>query len=568
MINFDSLTLKALLEEITPVTENARVQKIRQPNRQELILTLRSNSKNHTLFISIKPSFAHICLLEEENKNYRLFDFPQSPPMFCMLLRKYLENAKIEKVVQPEHERIVEFYFTAYGELGESIKLVLAAELMGKHSNMILYNAKDKRIIGCAHNVGEEKSKERELAGGFNYVYPPQYYKKDILKISAEEFINLSKSINTTFYNWLNETFYDISVPLAKEVCKSFNIHTEKDFGFTISKEILEQIFSRLKEILSLKKLSPCISDDFQEFSLNGTYNTKCRSVNSMVDLYFGKNTFDELIERKKRCLKSTIDREIKKIKRLEKKLSAEENSEEKILMYKKFADTLMANVYLKTVNDNKIELADVYTGKILKIDVDSALSVSDNAQNYYKLYNKAKKTKENNEIILNKYKTKENYLLSIKSAIMLSTGYDTLVEIEEEIADLLQKSEKKQPGKAQKTVVEKTEAEGFEIYIGKNNKQNDYVVSKLAFPEDFWFHVHGDFGSHVLVKNKLKLETLPDEIILKAALLAAKYSERKNDKKVNVIYTKRKYLRKPPGANPGYVTYKNEREITVEIPL
>ena len=566
MINFDSLTLKALLNEICPFLENSRVQKIRQPNRQELILTLRSNSKNHTLFISTKPSFAHLCLLEEENKKYRLFDFPQSPPMFCMLLRKYLENAKIEKVIQPEHERIVEFYFTAYGELGESIKLVLAVELMGKHSNMILYNVENKIIIGCAHNVGEEKSKTRELAGGLNYVYPPKYYKKDIINLSFEEFFNLSKSINTTFPNWLNETFYDISIPLAKEVCQQLNIPVEKNFGFAISKDVLIKVFEKLKNVLSLKDPKPSISKDFEEFSLSGIYENKAKNINNMVDLYFGKNSFEELLNRKRQNLKSITDREIKKVKRLIKKLSIGDNFEEKILLYKQIADTLMANIYLNIPIKNKIELSNVHTGENLVIELDTALSVNDNAQNYYKLYAKSKRTKETNKALFEKYKEKENYLLSIKSAIELAQDMETLLEIEEETLQFLPKQIAKPLLKQKKTIIECIEESGYEIFIGKNNKQNDYIVSKLSSPEDFWFHVHGDFGSHVLVKNKKKEETLPDEILLKASKLAAKYSERKNDSKINVIYTKRKYLRKPPAANLGYVTYKNEKEITVEL--
>ena len=566
MINFDSLTLKALLSEISPIIENSRVQKIRQPNRQELLLTLRNNSKNHTLFISTKPSFAHICLLEDKNKIYRIFDFPTSPPMFCMLLRKYLENAKIEKVVQPDHERIVEFYFTAYGELGESIKLILAVELMGKHSNMILYNADTKIIVGCAHNVGEEKSKTRELAGGLSYVYPPKYYKKDISLISKEEFLSLSKSINTTFPNWLNETFYDISIPLAIEICKSLNIPSEKDFGFAVSKEVLENVFEKAKEILSLEKICPTISADFEEFSLNGFYENNCQNVNDMTDLYFGKNSFEELLERKRKNLKSLIDREVKKVKRLIKKLSVGEDFEEKILLYKQTADTLMANIYLKNFEKSKIELNNVHTGENIVIEVDTALSVNDNAQNYYKLYAKAKRTKETNEELFEKYKEKENYLLSIKSSTELAQDMETLSEIEEETSQFMPKQKIKTSSKPKKITVENLEKDGYEIFIGKNNKQNDYIVSKLSSPEDFWFHVHGDFGSHVLVKNKKREETLPDEILLFASKLAGKYSERRNDAKINVIYTKRKYLRKPPGANLGYVTYKNEKEITVEL--
>ena len=566
MINFDSLTLKALLGEIAPIIENSRVQKIRQPNRQELILTLRSNSKNHTLFISTKPSFAHICLLEEKNKKYRIFDFPQSPPMFCMLLRKYLENAKIEKVIQPEHERIIEFYFTSYGELGESIKLILAIELMGKHSNMILYNEENKNIVGCAHNVGEEKSKTRELAGGLNYVYPPKYFKKDIFSVSKEEFFSLAKSIDTTFPNWLNETFYDISIPLAKELCEKANIPTDKDIGIAISKETILKIYDNITATLSLKNICPSVSADFEEFSLNGFLEIKNDSVNSMVDLYFGKNSFKEIIERKRKSLNSIADREIKKIKRLIKKLSVGKDFEEKILLYKQIADTLMVNIYLKKFSENKVKLNNIHTGEDITIELDTALSLNENAQNYYKLYSKSKKTKETNEKLLEKYQEKENYLLGIKSEIELAEDMELFSEIEEELSQFLPKQNKKFSEKIKKTVVECIEKDSYEIFIGKNNKQNDYIVSKLSAPEDFWFHVHGNFGSHVIVKNKKREETLPDNVLFFAAKLAARYSEKKNDAKIDVIYTKRKYLRKPPGANLGYVTYKNEKELTVEL--
>ena len=565
MINFDSLTLTGLMNEIRPIIENARVQKIRQPSRRELILTLRNNSKNHTLFISIKPSFAHLCLLEEDNKKYRPSDFPQSPPMFCMLLRKYLENSKIEKVVQPPHERIIEFYFTATGELGERINLVLAIELMGKHSNMILYNADNKIIVGCAHNVGEEKSKNRELAGGLTYIYPPKYYKTNLLEITEENFLNYAKVIDTTFYNWLNEKFYDISVPLAKEICAKYNIPTDKNLGFVLDKTILGNIFNELRKILSLKNPTPTIKEDFQEFSLTGIYNNKLETINAMVDLYFGKNSFDEILERQRKSLLSIVEREFKKIKRLMKKLSLGEEFEAKIKLYKEIADTLMANIYLKNPTENKIKLLNVHTNEEILIEVDSALSINDNAQNYYKLYAKSKKTKETNEELFLKYKEKENYLLSIKSTINLATEKETLDEIEEEVNILNPLKHSANKGaKKTKTIIEKIELGDFQIFVGKNNKQNDYIVSKLAAPEDFWFHVHGDFGSHILVKSKYKNDFLPDEILLKAATLAAQYSERRNDGKINVIYTKRKYLRKPPNSNLGYVTYKNEKEITI----
>ena len=174
MITLDSVTLKSWLEENSAYLNGARIQKIQQPTRREFVFTLRNSGETRKLYINIDPQFFHVCFMTQENEERRLIEIPQKPPMFCMLLRKYIENARVSKVNQPEFERILEFYIEAYNELSEKIYLCLAIELMGKHSNVILYNHDTNVIIGCAHNVGAEKSREREMAGGLPYVYPPK----------------------------------------------------------------------------------------------------------------------------------------------------------------------------------------------------------------------------------------------------------------------------------------------------------------------------------------------------------------------------------------------------------
>ncbi|MBO5435511.1 NFACT family protein, partial [bacterium] len=186
MITFDSLTLKAWIEENRTFLTGARIQKIQQPTRKDFVLTIRSNGETRKLYININPQFHHLCFMNKENEAKRLIEIPQKPPMFCMLLRKYLENAVISKVNQPPNERILEFYIETYNELSEKIYLCLAIELMGKHSNVVLYSDDTNVIIGCAHNVGAEKSREREMAGTLPYVYPPKQIKTDILSYNGE----------------------------------------------------------------------------------------------------------------------------------------------------------------------------------------------------------------------------------------------------------------------------------------------------------------------------------------------------------------------------------------------
>lgn len=193
MITFDSLTLKAWLEENQEYLKGARIQKIQQPTRRDFVFSIRKGGETKKLYININPQCYHVCFMNKENEAKRLIEIPQKPPMFCMLLRKYLENAVISKVEQPPYERILEFYIETFNELSEKIYLCLAIELMGKHSNVILYSYDTNMIIGCAHNVGAEKSKEREMAGGLPYIYPPGrpknwYSNENSLSVECDDF--------------------------------------------------------------------------------------------------------------------------------------------------------------------------------------------------------------------------------------------------------------------------------------------------------------------------------------------------------------------------------------------
>lgn len=202
MITFDLLTLQAFKDEQIQFLSGARINKIQQPTRREFIFTLRNNSESRQLYVNINPQFYHACFMSKENYAKRVLEIPQKPPMFCMLLRKYLENSRIAKVNQPENERILEFYIETYNELGEKIYLCLAFEFMGKHSNVILYNYDTNMIIGCAHNVGAEKSREREIYGGLPYVYPPKQLKNDKAWTSLLETYNGDESVNDFIDNY------------------------------------------------------------------------------------------------------------------------------------------------------------------------------------------------------------------------------------------------------------------------------------------------------------------------------------------------------------------------------
>ena len=528
MITFDSLTLKAWIEENNEFLTGARIQKIQQPTRKDFVLTLRSKGESKKLYININPQFHHICFMSKENEEKRLIEIPQKPPMFCMLLRKYLENALISRVNQPPYERILEFYIETYNELSEKIYLCLAVELMGKHSNVVLYNDDTNIILGCAHNVGAEKSREREMAGTLPYIYPPKQNKTDILTYNGEiDFQTLDKN----FY-WFSKSFVSQTKGCSLE---------------------------QLKDFVRLKNLSPVIGEDFKVYTLFSTLlqnSVKQNSVNEMLDNYY---TFYQAKDRFKNLnlhLMTVVNSRLKKLENSIEKMRAQlldiQNSDK----YRLYGDLIMANLYSLKDFVNEITVFDYENNSDLTISLDQSKTLKENANRFYKLYNKSKTKKAKLSEILSEAELSVKYLKEVVYTIESSTDISNLIEIASEL-----EPEKAPKEKLKKSVEpEELTIGGFKVFIGKNNRQNDYIVSKLAKDEDYWFHTKDCPGSHVL----LKCPAPSDELIYECAKIAKEYSSGSNSSKVGVVYTKRKYLRKPPAANLGFVTYRNEKEILV----
>lgn len=529
MITFDSLTLKAWINENSEFLTGARIQKIQQPTRRDFVFSIRKSGETKKFYININPNLHHICFMTKENENRRMIEIPKKPPMFCMLLRKYLENSVIYKVNQPPYERILELYIETFNELSEKIFLCLAIELMGKHSNVVLYNDDTNVIIGCAHNIGSEKSSVREMAGTLPYVYPPKQNKTDILAYNGE--------IN---FDTMSKDFYWIS--------KSF------------ANQVRGKSLDKIKSFINLCGIKPAITSDFKEFSLfeELIYEPVVqKSVNEMIDNYFTHYQEKDKFQSIKTHLESFTKQKIKKFKnslnKLEEQLKREENSDR----YRLFGDLIMANLYNNKDFSPSIDVFDYENNQNITIELDSTKTLKENANTFYKLYNKSKTSKqklgEMKEFLTEQLAYFEQVLYSINCASNIAD----LIEIKNEIM----------PENTEKNVKhasiepEKTKIDGYTVYIGKNNRQNDYIISKLAKDDDLWFHTKDCAGSHVL----LKCENPPDNVILHCAKLAKAYSSAPDSSKIGVIYTKRKYLRKPPKANLGYVTYKNEKEIVID---
>ena len=470
MINFDSLTLKYWLDENKEFLEGARIQKIQQPTRRDFVFSIRGKGITKKLYININPQYFHVCFMNKENEDKRLIEIPKKPPMFCMLLRKYLENAVISKVEQPLYERILEFYIETYNELSEKIYLCLAVELMGKYSNVILYNYDTNIILGCAHNVGAEKSKEREMAGGLPYVYP---------------------SGRPT--DW-----YASDDSLAK--------------------------------------------------------NNYSQDINSVIDNYYSDCIYSDKFMRLKDACKQIVNSKLKKDKNSLKKMQYRLDKEFDSDKYRLYGDLIMANLYNSEDYSKFISVYDYENNKDIKIELDETQTLKENANRFYKLYNKGKNTITKLTELTAELKEKVSYYEQILYSLDIATSISDLMQIKLEIEPEKVKKE------YSKSAIEPMELsiEGYRVFVGRNNRQNDFIVSKLSKDEDYWFHTKDCAGSHVL----LKCDNPTDKLLLECAKLAKEYSKGADSSKVGVIYTKRKYLKKPPAANLGYVTYKNEREI------
>lgn len=557
MINIDSLSIKAFLAENIDYFLGARVQKIQQPNRREVIFHLRNKGESKKFYVNINPSFYHICFMSKENDARRHIEIPKAPAMFCMLLRKYMEGAKIVAVEQPEYERIFEIYFEYYDALNEKIKLCLAIELMGKHSNIILYNFDTNVIIGCAHNVGAEKSKERELAGLLPYVYPPKQKRYDILKTSFESFKPIIKEFGLLWDEQLAENFYYLTKPFVKTMINELKISDKP------SPDELLMLYEEIRKIVELKSYTPCVQSDYSEFSIYLVKTAvKFDLINNMLDEYFSYHQQQRLMKNLKSRMLVIINNQLKKLSNLKEKQSIQLTKQDKSIFYKEKGDILMSNLYLIKPNLNKILLND-FQGNPVEIELDSLLSPVENANRYYKLYKKAKASAEYNQKLLEETQKQLDYYFEQKFFAEIADSISDLEEIYSEIKG--EAINNKNQSKKSEINLKTFDIKGFKIYLGKNSVQNDYILSKIASPEDIWFHPLNFAGAHVILKKNNLKEIVPDEVLFEAAKIAKEYSTGKNASKVPIIYTLRKYVKKGTAKHLAFVTYKNETEILVD---
>ena len=578
----DGITVNALVYEFNDILLNGKIDKVYQPQRDELVLTIRNNGQNHRLLMSASSSSPRIHFTNETFAN------PQTPPMFCMLLRKHIGAGKIVKLTQPMLERIITFSIESYNELGDLIIKKLIIEIMGRHSNIILVNQEDK-IIDSIKHVDINVSSVRQVMPGLPYVFPPSQGKENPLTCSKTQIqsIMTNKPTGIKVAKYIVNAFTGISPLIAREICYLALSHTDlyTDELTPAQEEALAQQAYSLFEKVSTKHFSPALLYDMQQNKVVdfaaidiAQYGALIKvapkaSMSEVLDTFYTTRTYQHQISQKSgdllKIIHTNLERCRKKLSLQHDKLKEAKDKE----THKIYGDLITANIYRIAQGMKSVEVENFYQEGMptVVIPLDVKLPPSKNAQKYFNRYTKAKSTEKMVTKQLKLTNQEISYLESIVEAIEKVETPEELNEIREELHEqgyikrIYKKNGKK--AKKEKKLLSKPRhfksSDGFDIYVGKNNKQNDYLSMKFAKDHDLWFHTKTIPGSHVVIKLDNNT-TVPDTTLLEAAMLAAYYSKGKASSNVAVDYTTIRNVKKPAGAKPGMVIYEHYKTVYV----
>lgn len=571
---FDGSVVNSIVHELGGKLINGKIDKIYQTEKDELLITVRSYKDTYRLLLSASSTYPRVHLTEENKSN------PAVPPSFCMLLRKHLLGGRIVAVRQPEFERIIEIDIDSFDEMGYSTHKTLITEIMGRHSNIIFIDKETNRIIDSIKRISFEISSVREILPGGFYEYPPSGDKTNPLSATADSFFggisSLTGSIKAEKY--IMNSYNGISPVIAREICLNAGLDSDTDLK-QCDAEVLKSLyaaFSKFQEAVNRSDFRPNIvykdgkASDFSCFHLaiyKDNEKQDYGSISQTVERFYHEKDSKDRIKQKSgdihKIISNRLDRCYKKLEILSGELQEASDSEK----YKIYGDLIMSNIYYLQKGEEKARLQNYYSpeGEYIEIPMDSRLTPASNAQRYYKHYNKSKNAviKINTQIEENKQEIM--YLETQLDNLDKCTEELELEEIRNELAEQGYAKTRKAAGFKRNKVSKPMRfisSAGLEIYVGKNNVQNDYLTLKFAVNQDLWFHTKDIPGSHVVVKTDGK--EVDDATLLEAANLAAFYSKGRMSSKVPVDYTRRKNVKKPNGAKPGMVIYENNQTIYI----
>ena len=563
----DALCLSGVVHELQNALSGAKIDKIYQPGRDEVVLALRAPAGNVKLLLSANPSHprAHLTQISREN--------PDKPPMFCMLLRKHLSGARLRELVQPPLERVVDLRLEALDELGDRVERRLVLEAMGRHSNLILLDG-EGRIMDCLRRVDSDMSARRQVLPGLFYRLPPAQEKLDpsSLDRAALESALAAAPEESQADKWLLDTFGGLSPLICRELAfraggaTDARLHQMGEGGRSRLLDELEGLLRSVQENsftpVMLEKEGHPSDFTFQPISQYGPA-VSCvpfPSFSALLDRFYEQRENQERVRQRGQDLIRSVtnarDRAARKIGLQEQELAATRDRER----LRQFGDIITSNLHAMEKGMSRLTAADFYDPECpqIHIPLDPLLTPQQNAAKYYKEYNKAKTAESILTLQLEKGRRDLDYLNSVLEAIALAEGERDLQEIRQELTDtgyLRRPSKARDRGKRMASKpMEFRSSSGLRISVGKNNTQNDLLTTKQAFKSDLWFHTQKIHGSHVILWTEGGQPDLTS--IQEAAQLAAWFSQGRESGKVAVDYTPVKYVKKPGGARPGMVVY------------
>lgn len=561
---FDGITIAAMVQEISHSLKGGRFNKIAQPESDELLITAKGSSGQKRLLLSASASLPLIYFTEKNRIS------PLNAPNFCMLLRKHIGSARIADIRQPDMERVVEFELEHLNEMGDPCKKLLIMELMGKHSNLIFCDEK-RMILDSIKHVSSHMSSVREVLPGRSYFIPKTQEKQNPLQITEEDFIqhickkpcNISKAIYSSLTG--------LSPVIAEEICYRASIDGS-DAAQSLSDMAclhLYHTFARMMEQVRNGEFTPNIiyrDEEPVEYAVlpltqyGSEYHAQSfDSVSVMLETYYASKDLLTRMRQKsadlRKIIQTALERNRKKLIIQQKQMKDTEKKDK----YKVYGELINTYGYGLEEGCKSFTALNYYTNEEISIPLDPTMSPGENAQKYFERYGKLKRTEEALIEQIADTESEIAHLESISNSLDIALAENDLAQIKEEMAEygFIKKHFNNKKGKkaqAKSKPFHYISSDGYDIYVGKNNFQNDELTFRFATGNDWWFHAKKMAGSHVIVKTPDG--ELPDRTFEEAGRLAAFYSSGRTAPKVEIDYIQKKHVKKPGGAKPGFVVY------------
>jgi len=538
-MSFDGFFLHHMVEELQRELLNGRIQKINQPFEQELVLQIRSNRQSHRLLLSAHPVFGRIQLTQTT------FENPAQPSTFIMVLRKYLQGALIESIEQVENDRIVEITVSNKNEIGDHIQATLIIEIMGKHSNILLVDKSSHKILEVIKHVGFSQNSYRTLLPGSTYIAPPSTESLNPFTTKDEKLFEILQTQETTAKN-LQNFFQGLGRDTANE----------------LEKILVSDKLATFRNFFN-QETKPCLTEtSFSPVPFANQVGEPFTNLSDLLDTYYKDKAERDRVKQQASELIRRVENELQKnrhkLKKQEKELLATDNAEE----FRQKGELLTTFLHQVPNDQDQVILDNYYTNQPITIALDKALTPNQNAQRYFKRYQKLKEAVKYLTDLIEETKSTILYLESVET-VLNQAGLEEIAEIREELIQtgFIRRRQREKIQKRKKPEQYLASDGKTIIYVGRNNLQNEELTFKMARKEELWFHAKDIPGSHVVISGNLEPS---DEVKTDAAELAAYFSQGRLSNLVQVDMIEVKKLNKPTGGKPGFVTYTGQKTLRV----